>query len=253
MNNYKPIYCIYFFFLFFTRLYAGDTAYEIYSSAEQADTIFLREKQFNESLVLYHELLKKAPTNGKIHFNLANNYFQLGQYGDAIYHYLEAMPRLPSESKVEYNLSIALEKAQVSPRVPFYIKLQHSRFYQFFVNPFFLVLISGIVFILLSLAIWYGFRRIKPWFILSLSLLVLVTSLWVQKVVFPPLYGVIIQPTQLRIDAGQHYQPVDKGLMVAGTIVSITPTSSSDLGWFYVRNKDVQGYVSSQSVRILSQ
>ncbi len=66
------------------------------------------EGSFDEARVGYEKLLKRTPSSGHLHYNIANSLFQSDQYGQAIYHYLKAQQSLPRDEDVEANLSIAL-------------------------------------------------------------------------------------------------------------------------------------------------
>ncbi|MCC5709535.1 hypothetical protein LH488_27915, partial [Klebsiella pneumoniae] len=61
----------------------SDEAYQSYVEGEKAQTIADRKTQFNHALTLYKDLDNKYHPdfgNGKLFYNIANTYFQLGEY-----------------------------------------------------------------------------------------------------------------------------------------------------------------------------
>jgi tetratricopeptide (TPR) repeat protein len=113
---------IYFVTTLFKVEKAGSTllqeAAASYSLGEKAGTLAERQEQFNTALKDYHELAAEFHPdmgNGKLYFNLANTYYQLGEYPRAVYYYYKALKLAPGDDDIRRNLSIALDKLDLSP------------------------------------------------------------------------------------------------------------------------------------------
>ncbi len=70
------------------------------------------EGNYKEAAKGYLQLLEENPSNGHLHYNLGNSFFQSNEYAKSIYHYLKAQKQLPRNEDVEANLSIALRKTE---------------------------------------------------------------------------------------------------------------------------------------------
>lgn len=75
--------------------------------------IFYQNENYAQAIEAYQAILseKQSPN---LHYNLANAYFQLGDYGPAILHYRKALILEPRNPEFEANLQFAIDAAQVN-------------------------------------------------------------------------------------------------------------------------------------------
>lgn len=225
-----------------------------YKKAETATTLSMREDGFNQSLQIYKKLEKDySPTlgNGKLYFNIANTYFQLGQYPLAIAYYLRAQNLMPGNEKVELNLKItqnklgiqSIKKTSIFDKIFFFhnfpmpLKLQT------------LFVLSTLTFLLGSCFFWYPFHGLKTiTFIATVALLLLLLSLFYTYYLAPSV-GVILKANELYQDAGTQYSKVLSTPLLPGTEVNVIDVTGK---WLKIKTADgVVGYIPYDSIQII--
>lgn len=253
-------------FILFTHLFVSqfdkteeklNQAYELYLAGEKATTIDKRNEAFNQSLSIYKDLEKSfdpSSSNGKLYYNIANNYFQLNQYPEAILYYMKAEKLMPDDEKLQKNLDIALKKASVD-RFP-----QSSSFNPFLLitNYFslarilqFLFFTSLILFILGLFFIFFPTKGLKIMIgILSLNFLILLSSIFYSQFISPS-YAVILKANQLYKDAGFQYAKVLDIPIKPGTEVKVLDILQAGR-WLKILNQDgTVGYIPYDSIEII--
>ena len=225
-----------------------------YKKAETASTLVEREDGFNQSLQIYKKLEKDySPTlgNGKLYFNIANIYFQLGQYPLAVAYYLRAQNLMPKNEKVEFNLKITQNKLGVQSVKKTSIFDRIFIFHNFSMPQKLqaLFVLSTIAFILGSCFFWYPFHGLKTiTFIVTVALLLLLLSLFYTYYLAPSV-GVILKANELYQDAGTQYSKVLSSPLLPGTEVDVTGVSGK---WLKIKTADgVVGYIPYDSILIV--
>ncbi len=229
------------------------TAYQTYLMGEKAEVVSDRVEAFNKALADYTELEKQYPPNPKLYFNIANNYFQLGEYGSALLYYYRAERLAPRDEQIQSHIKLAQNKAKVSANLnPFkpanFFSLGHllvlnERMYLF---AFFTIVatIAG------SIVIWEKSKYVKTIRNISLAFaLVFLAS--VTYSYFSKPQAVLIQSSLLTCDAGEQYAPITKEPVLNGQRVRVLGCSKDGL-WLKVElTTGEKGYISYKVARII--
>ena len=248
------------FFFFMSTGYSAlqgevyiDAGFSKYVEGERATSAEVRKKAFNDALIEY---LKVEPTHpsGVYFYDVANCYYQLGEYGLAILYYYRALNEHPRNSKIEHNLELALKKVgqtkESSARLYDVLFFFHQRlsFYEKEMAALALLLFSfvfGSLFLWLSLAV---FRKLALVSFCVLSLFV-VSMLWTTYFSVP--LAVIIRPAEFLSGPGKQYAKVDAKPPLIGTKVQVEEVVEKGT---YLKVKLVygkQGYFASDQARII--
>jgi len=232
-------------------------AYTHYKAGEKGQTVLERKENFNLALQEYIKLENEyhpAFGNGKLYYNIANTYFQLGDYPWSILYYNRALALMPRNEDIPHNLEIALSKLNLSE--PESNKTFRNLFFFHYMlslpERLEIFFFSGVALLLLiSAFIWNKKAWLKYcialigtfWFIILLSL--------VYTRYFEPVKGVMVQASDLYRDAGKQYAKVIPKPISAGMKVKVLDTK--DRGrWLKVVTPDGQlGYVPLEAIRIL--
>lgn len=232
-------------------------AEEHYAAGEKAETIAARQEQFNLALSLYKDLENAYHPefgSGKLYFNIANTYFQLGQYPQAILYYYKAYALMPREPKIGRNLQVAQSKLNLADPVRPNIYNQLFFFQYEFSLPerlqvfFFL---AALAFALLSFLLWkpHVWTRWAFYTAAALAALVLFSAAYTRY--FSPLEGIIVSSTELYRDAGINYakvipKPIPSGSKVE--VLNITPNGK----WIKIITPEGQfGYIPQTSISLI--
>jgi tetratricopeptide (TPR) repeat protein len=232
-----------------------ERANEKYRDAERTAEVKERNILFNQALALYLAEEPKSPSE-KFCYNIANTYFQLGEYGYAILYYYKALQISPRDERILYNLRVAEEKAGIASNAPslvthylfyFHSGLSHNEKVTLCLAFFVLI------FSLYSLHIWSkqplpAYKKSAAFFLI-LALLFLSSIVWSEYFVTP--VGIIVQPTSLRVDKGAEYAIVANSQIIPGVkvdVIEYEPTS----GWLRVRLPSGQeGFVAKKYIRLV--
>lgn len=232
-------------------------AYENYISGEKAETIAERQNAFNKALTLYSQLETEYQPyygNGKLFYDIANTYFQLGQYPRAVYYYNQALVLMPRNEAVKQNLKVALTKLNLTPasddsifRSIFffhYLLSLPERFEAFF---FLGCLVIGF----LSAYIWKKINWIKNCLIVfSLLCCIFLLSI-LYSIYLSPIEGVVIRSTSLYRDAGYQYAKVQEEPVLAGSKVEVLGVPE-DGKWLKILSSDgTLGFIPGESIKII--
>lgn len=232
-------------------------AEELYAAGEKAETIAARQEQFNRALSLYKDLENAYHPefgSGKFYFNIANTYFQLGQYPQAILYYHKAHALMPREPKIGRNLQVAQSKLNLpdSVRADIYSRLFFFQ-YEFSLperlQVFFFL--AALAFALLSFLLWKPRAWIKWAFYTAATLATLALFSAAYTRYLSPLEGIIVSSTDLYRDAGSNYakvipQPVPSGSKVE--VLQVTPNGK----WIKILTPEGQfGYIPQTSISFI--
>lgn len=75
--------------------------------------IFYQNEKYSQAVAAYQAILTQQQSPS-LHYNLANAYFKIGEYGPAILHYRKALILDPRNPEFKANLQFAIEAAQVN-------------------------------------------------------------------------------------------------------------------------------------------
>lgn len=92
---------------------------------DKANTEFVNGN-FKGAIVEYNNIVATGNTSARLHYNLANSYYKVGQMGSAILNYRRAQILDPSDKDIRYNLEIA--QTQVKDKIEEVPELFISRF-----------------------------------------------------------------------------------------------------------------------------
>ncbi len=77
---------------------------------------FYSHKQYDSALVYYNALLRDAPGNAFLHYNLGNTHYRLNNVGLSVLHYEKSLHFDPDNQQVRDNLKLA--KARIQNPLP---------------------------------------------------------------------------------------------------------------------------------------
>lgn len=226
-------------------------AYNEYKEGEQAKTPEARKKAFNDALTHYLQLEPSYPS-GELCLNIANTYFQLGEYGFAILYYYKAQSLMPRDSQVEANLQIALQKAGVTVQSPSFVEsylLFFHRQMSYNEKAVTSLVLFFIAFAVISVHIWLPQEFLKKLAILCASIggIFFISLVWTEY--FSPPQVVIVRPTQLHRDAGEQYAVVLSNTCLPGTKLEVLGVAQEG-NWVKVELPSGEvGYIAKEYIR----
>lgn len=225
-----------------------EQAFQAYQEGEKTNQFSTREEAFNRALAIYLELEKQFQLkdgDGKLYYNIANTYFQLGQYAKAVLYYYRALSLRPQDYRVDRNLARALEKLEIkkaknsSLSLPLPFKLQLFS------------LLCVAFFTCISLYLWFRNRYFKwaAWLLIAPLLLVFLSITY--SFYFAPLEGVALRASSIYRDAGAQYARVDSKLLTSGQKVVVLEVVG-DGKWLKILGPDgTLGYVPSDTIGLI--
>jgi tetratricopeptide (TPR) repeat protein len=249
-----PLLFLYLFSRVDTKL---QNAEKLYSQGENGNTISARTESFNQALNLYLQLEQEyAPINGngKLYYDIANTYFQLGQYPLAAFYYNQSHILMPRDDRVTQNLSRTLDQLhlpQSQETSPF------SRFFYFHSKlslPERFQLFSAAVILTTLLAsayIWLGWKQLKLFAEGTLLISVVFFLSICYTKYLAPTEAVIVQASNIYRDAGNQYSTVQKEPVPPGTKVKVLTTEKNGTWVKVVIPDGTLGYLLQQNIRIL--
>lgn len=232
-------------------------AFKTYQKGERAASPAEREQSFNRSLMLYKQLEDDYQTShgtGKLQFNMANTYFQLGQYPSAVLYYQKALKLDPWNDQAWSNLQVALNKLQLPSA--------NSRpWWQSILSPslgisaaqrfqlFFAFALAGLLFA--SFYIWKELDKFKrgAWIASSLALIFLVSLLLSHF--SEPTEAIVLRPADIYKDAGKQYTKLQKEPLAQGVKLELLELTNEGR-WARVKTPDgLQGYVPIDRIGVI--
>lgn len=189
-------------------------ALKAYREGEKSKSSSDKEEAFQRSLNLYKQLADDYPSphgTGALYYNIANTYFQLGQYPSSVLYYYKALKLDPWNDEAWGNLEVALKKLQQEPpeqRSSWMTFLSPSlgisephRFQMFFTFALATLLFG-------SFYIWKGMESFKKYaWIAGVCAGLMLVSLFLSNFV-ESTEAVVLRPTMIYRDAGKQYAKV---------------------------------------------
>ena len=232
-------------------------AYQAYRQGEEANTVQQRTESFNKALSLYTNLEKRFNPkygNGKLYYNIANSYYQLGQYPMAVLYYYRALDLMPKNEKAQRNLQTTLSKLNVFDKTEdttfnkiFFFHYGFSFSERF--RLFFIFALLGTLFG--SIYIWGRGSWLKKCAILF----ALVAAIFLGSIAytnyFTPVQGVIVKSTSLYRDAGKQYAKVLKEPVLSGTKVEVLDVLHNGHWLKIITPEGILGYVPQNSIKTI--
>lgn len=138
------------------------------ASAQSSDELFTqgneayKNKQYDQAIARYNDLLARGVTSANIYFNLGNAYFKAGDLGHAVLYYMRAKKLDPGDEDISSNLEFARSFTRVQMEG---VELNPIKgFFESIVSPFSLstlAWVSSILFVIVMalLAVRYGLGR----------------------------------------------------------------------------------------------
>lgn len=232
-------------------------AADSYRAGENAKTIAERQEAFNNALKLYKELEAEYHPiygNGKLYYDIANTFFQLGQYGQAAYYYYQAEELMPRSEDVQQNLKQALMKLgnYYAPQESVFKKIFFFHNYLSLPERLQLFFVMALATLALSSAYIWSRRRILKGFIALAGFICLIFFISVcYSRYFEPVEGVVVQAVSLYRDAGTQYAKVKKEPVLAGTKVEVLAVLKEGK-WLKILTPDgTLGYLPANSTRVI--
>lgn len=258
----KKIYKCLAFFILITLVCNADenkTADQNYIEGENAKTIEERSIAFNKALKGYYQMEQECCPefgSGKLYFNLGDAHYQLENYPLALYYFYQAQTLRPRDLDVKQNLEITLkkmslpkEKSSSFTKRLFLFKeiLSTSERIQIFIG------IAIFLGILLSIAIWTSYERIKWIVIFTVMIFTYMGSGLLYTKFFSPMKGLLIEPSYLFRDAGTQYASILEEPLFPGSKLEIIGIKENGR-WFQVlTSENIIGYIPANKARILAQ
>lgn len=232
-------------------------ANEDYKKGEESKTIIEREIHFNKALSTYLKLEKDYRPefgDGKLYYNIANSYYQLGQYPYAIYYYHKAKKLMSSDAAVQGNLNTALEKLHMKKDPEPSIFHNIFFFHYYFSLPERLQILFTLTFVSLliwSFYIWKPVKRIRGIGILFIFLLLIMLSSVLFTKYVSSLEAIIVRSSPLYKDAGLEFAKVSEKPYEGGLKVQVLGIERGG-SWLWVLTPDGSlGYVPAENIKII--
>jgi tetratricopeptide (TPR) repeat protein len=229
-----------------------DDGYTKYLEGESAKTPALRKKAFNEALsfYLYHE---SPQSSGRLYYNIANCYYQLGEYGFSILYYFRASKLEPRDPLTAQNLAMALQKTGQDPR-----KILSSsrifflhKFFSFYEKELLLLAFLGGFFVFFSLFLWLPFRIFRTLALFLLFCGALTTVSLVGEAYFSPPEAIVIHSSIAASGPGTYYTRIENEPLIAGQKLEVIG-QALDGNWIKVKLPSGQaGFLSCLDARVI--
>jgi hypothetical protein len=238
-------------------LRTAQQAEEYYRQGETAQTIFARKQAFNKALDLFLRLDADYHPHfgtGRLQYNIANTYFQLGEYPLSILYYKRAENLMPRSQPVKRNLSQAYTKAGSK------MAEKHLGLFDLFLLKPFLSLPERIqiFFVLASLTLglisaWLWTR--KSWLSKTATTFLALTFIFFLNLgisyYFSPVEAVLVHAAEMRRDAGMEFAQVGDGPVLGGTTVEVLGTSPNGKWLRVVVPGGDFGFLPSEAVKLI--
>lgn len=204
-----------------------------------------KEKQMNEALEIYASNMNQFEPkfgNGKIYYNLANTFYQLGEYPYALLYYNKALLLRPYDQFVLKNMRLAEKQMGFRESTPT-VTFPMPTLLQFF------SLFSLLFFTFWSLWLWVPRKLYRN---LAIAMCILSSFLLVgviYKQYFSKIEGIVVTASPLYYEAlqdkkGQHH-------VFSGSKVTILGEVKEGEWLKILTGEGNLGYVPSKSVRII--
>ena len=131
---------------------------------EDANELY-RQKQLDQAVAIYEELLIDHPYAATLYFNLGNSYFRSGVIGKALLNYERALTLDPRNSDIRHNLNHAegLLEYHVEDKRNWYLKAGENVLRNFTYNEIGILGLGSFFFFALSWCAVLFFKQGAPW------------------------------------------------------------------------------------------
>lgn len=238
-------------------LHTAQQAEEYYRQGETAQTIFARKQAFNKALDLFLKLDADYHPHfgtGRLQYNIANTYFQLGEYPLSILYYKRAENLMPRLQPVKRNLSQAYTK--VGSKM---VEKHQGLFDLFLMKPFLSLperiqiffALASVTLGLISAWLWTRKSWLSKTATTFLALtLILFLNLGISYY-FSPVEAVLVHAAELRRDAGMEFAQVGDTPVLGGTIVEVVGTSPNGKWLKVIVPGGDFGFMPSDAVKLI--
>lgn len=226
-----------------------------YLKAERTRVVAERKMGFNKSLESFLNLEKKYDPsfgNGKLYFDIGNNFFQLEEYPQALLYYYRAEKLRPDDDKVKTHIELAQKKLGLEPRTKtaafdwlFYFH-NHNSLPERLQKLAYCIILG---FLLFSLYLWFNkrFLYICTIIVASIAALLLLSVSYTH--LFSASEGVVTSSSPLYRDAGTHFAKVKPEPLQAGLKVKLHDVALGGK-WIKIETDDgTIGYLPQESLR----
>lgn len=233
-------------------------AYESYVAGEKASTVEERQRLFNRSLEIYSALEDRyhpAMGNGKLYYNMGNNFYQLEAYPWAVLDLYRAKALRPRDEKVQASLNNTLKKLN-QPSEPEGDVIRKTFFSPFVLSipekiQWFCALVAA-GFAAFSLYVWTRKPVWKGFGIFFACLVAILMANLSYAYYLAPIEGVVIRSSLLYRDAGKQYAPVSEDPVPSGQKIEIL-AATNDGQWLKIQTSDeVVGFIPGENLRLIA-
>ncbi|NGX41910.1 MAG: hypothetical protein K940chlam7_00184 [Chlamydiae bacterium] len=232
-------------------------SYTEYLTGEKASTLGERQDAFNRALALYTGFERDySPKNstGKLYYNIANSYYQVGEHSWAALYYYRAQKLMPRSDKVVHSLEMSLKKLGIVPKEEEIMFRKTFPFHYLLSLPERLQLFSGLTFFAIVVGSFYIWKR-KRWLKKIAILATILASVMLLSLGYShylaAVEGVLVKSTALYRDAGLQYAKVTKEPILSGNKVEILDVLDEGK-WLKIETPEGDlGYVPQEAIRII--
>jgi len=221
----------------------------------QANTLY-QQKQYNQAIELYQNIINNNEHAWEIYYNLANAYYKTNKNTLAIYYYEKALLLYPNNSDIKNNLTLAnlrkTDKIEEMP-TPFYIQwktaivqlLSMDGWARMSVLTIAITIILGLVFLLTKqivikkISFYFGIVM----FIFSVASLTIAQHKYMA--IKQPTTAIIFNPT-VQIKSTPDAAGIDLFILHEGTKVYLIETVNN---WYRIRISDGNdGWIEAEKI-----
>lgn len=215
------------------------------------------DKNFQEAIKLYEQLISQGVVSGNIYYNLGNAYFKLGKRGKALINYERAKKLIPDNESLFANMSFiksSLDVKQPKETYPVYQKIWRSLRDSVSTRAWFFI--SVILFSAVCLILGIGFLKYQFQersnmisgilaFLFVIVFIFFVNSYSVNKHFK---MGIIITP-----EAQVRYSPSYSGVVAFNLVEGMKAEIVREQGqWIHLRlNKEKSGWIESEEIEAI--
>lgn len=231
-------------------------AQQQYLLAESEQDPLKKQKNYNDALRIYAELTHEHQPefgNGKLYYNLANSFYQLGEYPYAFFYYNKALSLSPGDQNIAFNLKAVKEQMGQMP-VKERASFSEILLMEFLPLPLRLQLFSLfciLFFVFWSLLLWFQ----KSLYKYAALLFFVVGSFFFLSVMhtryFTPIKAVMVHASSLYKGAGEQYGKVSKEILFSGSTVQVLDAGNQGKWLKILTEEGTLGYVPSSSLKMI--
>ncbi|KAF3361950.1 hypothetical protein PHSC3_001508 [Chlamydiales bacterium STE3] len=246
------------FFFLLNSFFFDENAEQLLNQVDQAVTAAYNEKipavkqeKYNQALTQLGLLEKKySPSfgNGKLYYNLANAYYELGEYPWALFYYQKSLQLRPYDESVKKNLEIAKKQMSLEndPKPQSFASLLFLTFLPLPLRLQWFTLLCILFFAFWSFYLWLPSFYVKVGCYTALSMMLLALLSLGYSYYFAPIEGIVVHASYLYRTADQKGELLQSGSQVV--ILEVLDEGS----WLKViTSQGSLGYLPSHSLKML--